>query len=157
MKLSKYLLILLLALPLAGCATTGSSDSDLIALEEEEAFNPPGLAPTTKKVRFADIAVPSGFKLIKDRSFVFQTEGVRVALLKYVGRAKTQNLLEFYKEQMPLYNWELLNVVEYGRIILNFERGKQSCIINIESRGIKKIVTISVAPKGTSSIGAEKK
>ena len=157
MTLGKYFLILLLILPLAGCATTNGEVSDLTAMEEEETFSRPGLSPTAGKVRFADIAVPSGFKIISDRSFTFQTEGVRVALLKYAGRANTQALLEFYKEQMPLYNWELLNLVEYDRIILNFERGKQSCIVTIEPRGIKKVVTISLAPKGNTGIAAEKK
>lgn len=156
MKPYQYLLILLVMLPLAGCATTNGGISDLTALEEEETFKSSGLTPTANKLHFTDIAVPSGFKIIKDRSFVFQTEGIRVALLKYAGRAKAQDLLEFYKEQMTLYNWELLNVVQYERIILNFERGKQSCLITIESRGIKKVVTVSLAPKGSAAMEVEK-
>lgn len=144
--MARYLLLLLLVFSLTGCATTGSRD--VADLEGEEGFAPLGLAPTTAKLRFSDLPVPAGFKLIQDRSFVFQAEGVRVALLKYTGRAKTPDLVDFYKEQMLLYNWDLLNVVEYGKIILNFERGRQSCIVNIESRGMKKLVTISLAPRG---------
>jgi len=149
-RMVKYFLLLVLVFSLTGCATTGGRD--LAELEGEEDFAPPGLAPTTAKLRFGDLPVPAGFKPIQDRSFIFQAEGVRVALLKYTGRAKVQDLVIFYKEQMLLYNWELLNVVEYGKIILNFERGRQSCIVNIESRGMKKLITISLAPRGGGGI-----
>ena len=146
LKMMRYLLILLLAFSVTGCATAKSRE--LAELEEDEGFAPSGLAPTSAKLRFSDLPVPTGFKLIREKSFIFQAEGVRAALLKYTGRAKAPDLVDFYKEQMLLYNWELLNAVEYGKIILNFERGRQTCIISIESRGLKKLVTISLAPKG---------
>ncbi|UCB57414.1 MAG: hypothetical protein JSV30_02195 [Candidatus Omnitrophota bacterium] len=147
----KLFLILILASSLAGCAAlqgAGSSEKD------EEAYAPGSLA-VTAKLRFHDVPVPAGFKLEQDKSFIFQAEGTRVALMKYAGRAKTQELINFYKEQMALYNWNLLNVVEYGRSVLNFEREEQSCIVTIESRAMRKLVTISVAPKGSGHLEAE--
>jgi len=120
----RYLLILLLVVSLAGCATAKSRE--LAELEEDDGFAPSGLAPSTAKLRFGDLPVPTGFKLIRDKSFVFQTEGTRVALLKYSGRAKAHDVVDFYKEHMLLYNWDLLNAVEYNKTILNFERGKQT-------------------------------
>ncbi len=147
--LLKSLLSLVLLFSLAGCATTkgrGSSE-----FEEGEAYAATTLA-VNAKLRFGDLPVPAGFKLIKDKSFVFQTEQTRVALLKYSGRAKLEDLVEFYREQMLLYNWQLLNVVEYGRSVLNFERAEQSCIVTIETKGMKKIITISVAPKSKGGI-----
>ncbi len=147
--LMKFFGVFILAFFLVGCATTNdtSSSEEL----EEGAFVGSTLA-VTAKLRFDDLPVPAGFKLVKNKSFIFQTEGTRVALLKYSGRAKQQDVLEFYKEQMLLYSWELLNVVEYGKSILNFERGGQSCIVTIEPKGPKQIVTISVAPKAKGSI-----
>ena len=130
-----------------GCATIKGKST----YETEEEFTKISL-PVMSKLRFDDIPVPAGFKLDQDKSFIFQTEGTRVALLKYTGRAKLQDLVEFYKEQMGLYNWELLNVVEYGRSILSFERGGQSCIITIDSKRMSKIITISVAPKAKVAI-----
>ena len=149
-NLLKLFLILILFSFCAGCATTdGLGSSELEG--EEEGFGRATLAVNTK-LRFDDVPVPRGFKLIKDKSYVFQTEETRVALLKYSGRAKLHDLVDFYQEQMLLYNWQLLNVVEYGRSVLNFERSGQSCIVTIESGGMKKIVTISVAPKAKGSI-----
>lgn len=149
MGILRISLIVILVFSVAGCAAIkgrGSSE-----LEEEEGYAPTTLA-VTAKLRFSDVPVPAGFKLIQNKSFVFQTEETRVALMKYSGRAKLQDLVDFYKEQMLLCNWELLNIVEYGRSVLNFERSRQSCIITLESKGMKKIITISVAPKTKGSI-----
>ena len=152
MGILRISLILILVFSVAGCAAIKGGDSS--ELEEEETYAPTTLA-VTAKLRFHDLPVPTGFKLIQNKSFVFQTEGTRVALLKYSGRAKLQDLVDFYKEQMLLCNWELLNVVEYDRSVLNFERGGQTCIITIGSRGMKKIITISVAPKAKGRIEAQ--
>ena len=152
MGILRISLILILIFSVAGCAAI--KGGDLSELEEEEGYAPTALA-VTAKLRFSDVPVPAGFKLIQNKSFVFQTEGTRVALLKYSGRAKLQDLVDFYKEQMLLCNWELLNVVEYDRSVLNFERGGQTCIITIGSRGMKKIITISVAPKAKGRIEAQ--
>ena len=146
-------LIFILTFFLAGCATTGGSSSS--ELEGDEAYAPAGLAAAAK-LRFSDLPVPRGFKLIKDKSFVFQTEETRVALLKYSGRAGLPELVDFYREQMSLCSWRLLNVVEYGKSVLNFERAQQSCIVSIEPGGMRrKIITISVAPRAKGNIEAE--
>ncbi len=136
---------LLLPFFLCGCvAATGSRMSP--AAEGEENL-PAALAVARQELKFDDVPVPAGFKLLLDRSFVFQTEETRVALLKYIGRANLPALINFYKEQMPIYNWALINIVEYEKSVLNFERDKQSCLINIELKGAKKIITISLSPK----------
>lgn len=150
LKMIRYFLVLLLAFSFAGCATTNGKGVSG-ELEEEETFVTSTLA-VTARLRFSDVPVPVGFKLIKDKSFVFQTEMTRVALLKYAGRAKLPDLVNFYREQMLFYNWELLNVVEYDRSVLNFERAGQNCIVTIEGKGAKKILTISVAPKAKGHI-----
>ena len=152
MGLLKFFLIPILLCFLAGCATTKDRSSS--EFEQGEAYATTTLA-VSAKLRFSDLPVPAGFKLIKDKSFVFQTEQTRVALLKYSGRAKLEDLVEFYREQMLLYNWQLLNVVEYGRSVLNFERAEQSCIVTMEATGMKQIITISVAPKSKGGIEAQ--
>ena len=147
----KFLLAVLLVAALSGCATTKSTGSVDAVGDEDEDYASTTL-PVTWDLRFSDVPAPVGFKLIHDRSLVFQTENTRVALLKYAGRAKLPDLVDFYKEQMALYNWELLNIVEYEKSVLNFARSRQTCIVTIEGKGMKKIITISVAPKASGSI-----
>lgn len=153
----KTFLIFILLFSLAGCATIKEKVHPESRLAEEEEVYTPITLPATEKLRFHDIPVPKGFKLVSSKSFIFQTEDTRVALLKYIGRAKLHNIVEFYKEQMSFYNWSLLNVVEYGKSVLNFERRGQTCIVTIESQGLRKAITISVAPKAKGSLEKEPK
>ncbi|MCM8784533.1 MAG: hypothetical protein NC818_07230 [Candidatus Omnitrophica bacterium] len=107
----------------------------------EEALLP---APLLK---FADVPVPQGFKLIANESFIFQNENGRVGLLRYSGSPTADLVVNFYREQMPQYGWFLLNIVEYGRRVLNFEKQEESCIITLEPTTTKTIISISLAPK----------
>ena len=125
MKSLKIILMVFLVMLLAGCATWPRREA---RLEGKETVL--SIAPI---LRFEDIPVPMGFKIVRDRSFTFQNDFTRVGLLRYTGRIHIDKVVAFYREQMPLYNWDLVNLVEYGKKILNFEKGNQSCIITIEA------------------------
>lgn len=98
-------------------------------------------------LRFDDVPVPSGFIPISDGSFIFQSESLRAGVLKYSGKSSPEAVMLFYKEQMPLYNWQLINLIEYGKKQLNYEKTAQSCIITIEGTKSKSTLIISVGPK----------
>ncbi|PIP18619.1 MAG: hypothetical protein COT38_00270 [Candidatus Omnitrophica bacterium CG08_land_8_20_14_0_20_41_16] len=98
-------------------------------------------------LRFSDIPIPLNFKLLPQESYSFESSGIRVALLRYQGKASLDRLNSFYKEQMPMFNWSLLNIIEYGDCMLNFEREGESCIININPKGSLAVVSISLGPK----------
>jgi len=102
--------------------------------------------------KFPDIPIPSNFHLQSDKSYAFMNADIRVGLLRYSGKAYGDDIVNFYKEQMPLYNWSLLNVVEYGPKVLNFEKGAETCSILVESKGKRSFIIISVNPKSRQSI-----
>lgn len=102
--------------------------------------------------RFDDIPIPAGFRLDTANSFAFQNDYTRVGLLRYAGGTKASEVVDFYKEQMPLYNWVLINVVEYDRSLLNFEKDRQSCIITCEGTMTKTTLSITIGPKSESSV-----
>jgi len=106
--------------------------------------------------KFSDIPTPAGFKLVEDDSYIFETSGLRVFFLKYAGRAEIDKVVSFYRDQMSMYDWHLLNVVEYGDRMLNFDRPKETCIVRIMPEGRNVIVTISVGPKTASSTSNKK-
>jgi len=97
--------------------------------------------------KFSDIPVPVGLKALPEASYSFQSSGVRVGVLKYRGKGDADQIINFYKEQMPMYNWNLVNVIEFGQRLLNFEREGESCIITLQPKGSNVTVTISVGPK----------
>ncbi|MDD5731220.1 MAG: hypothetical protein PHN57_08885 [Candidatus Omnitrophica bacterium] len=118
-----------------GCASLSNRDSSSQSLR------------TQPLLKFSDLPVPVGFKILADESYSFESSGMRVGLLKYKGKATTAQLVNFYKEQMPMYNWSLLNITEYGECIMNFEREQESCIVNITPYGSSSVISLAMGPK----------
>jgi len=106
--------------------------------------------------KFSDIPVPVGLKALPEASYSFQSSGVRVGVLKYRGKGDADQIINFYKEQMPMYNWNLLNVVEYGERMLNFDRETETCVVRLSGSGNKVVITISLGPKSQASKKAAK-
>ena len=107
-------------------------------------------------LKFADIPVPKGFKFLPQDSYAFQSGNVRVGVLVYVGRATAEQLVVFYQEQMPIYNWNFINVIEYGKRLINFDRDNESCVISVEPKMLNTRVIISLGPKQPSPNKSEK-
>jgi len=127
----------IMVLTFVGCATT----SDSYTSEEATGLE---LAAVLK---FSDIPIPQGFQLATKESFAFQNNDLRIALLKYTGRVPAAKTLSFFKDQMPFYNWQLINIVEYGSNVINFQRQDEVCTITIVPQGSKSQLVISVSPR----------
>jgi len=141
MKLDKafYILTITLCLfmvVLCGCAGITNKDEGQQAMLEPQAV-----------LKFNDIPVPAGFKADLKDSYSFESNGLRVGLLKYTGSASPDQVVNFYKEQMLMYNWNLLNIVEYGQRLLNFDRETETCVITLMPRGSGSEITIALGPK----------
>ncbi len=127
----------LLTAALTGCSTTSNSRIEPQAI-----------------LKFTDVPIPVGLKTLSSASYSFESSGVRVGVLKYQGKANIDQIINFYKEQMPMYNWNLINIIEYGQRLLNFERENETCIIAIQQAGFwdeDALVTISLGPKSQIS------
>lgn len=126
---------------LIGCSTFNSKD---------KVTSDPNILEPQSILKFSDIPVPNGFKQIQD-SYSFESSGVRVGVLKYRGKANPDQVVNFYKEQMPMYNWNLLNVVEYGQRLLNFDRENETCVITLMPKGSEVNLVITLGPKSQYS------
>mgnify|MGYP001560681743 CR=1 FL=1 len=136
----KFLIpVFILAIILSGCANLATKSSN-------STTNPAYLEPKII-ARFADVPVPAGFNLIPQDSYSFESSGIRVAALKYQGKSDPDLVVNFYKEQMAIYNWNLLNIVEYGQRMLNFDRENESCIVTLIAKGKAVSILISLGPK----------
>lgn len=138
----KYKAVFLLGvgiLILSGCAITKKDKSS----QSQAILEPQAI------LKFSDVPIPVGFTLLP--SYAFENSGVRVGVLKYQGKADIDKVINFYKEQMPMYNWSLLNIVEYGERLMNFDRENETCIIRLSTkqgfRGVNTIITVSLGPK----------
>jgi len=128
---------------LALCLTTLTG----CVLNQRDRTNPanPSLLEPQSVLKFTDVPIPVGFKQIPLESFCFETSSMRTGLLKYQGKGNPDLIVNFYKEQMAMYNWSLLNVVEYGQRLMNFDRENETCIINIVPKGSSSAITITIA------------
>lgn len=138
MKLWVIGLLLYSIIALYGCVTMPDSNK---AVSQPEPLEPQAL------LKFNDIPIPMGFKLIPQDSYSFEASNIRVGLLKYRGKGEIEQVVSFFKEQMAVYNWNLLNVVEYGQRMLNFERESESCIVSLLPKGNNIDITITIGPK----------
>ena len=129
----------LLTTSLTGCSTLSDSS-------DAKSANPGVLEPQAI-LKFSDVPVPVGLKNLPNQSYSFESSGVRVGVLKYQGKNNPDQVVNFYKEQMAMYNWNLVNIVEYGQRLLNFERDNETCIITMEPKGNTVILIISLGPK----------
>ncbi|MDD5585253.1 MAG: hypothetical protein PHV55_09415 [Candidatus Omnitrophica bacterium] len=135
---------------LAGCTTITTRRST----ESGEIVHVEKPLSVAAALRFEDIPIPSGFSGLRDQSFIFQDGSTRVGLVRYAGRAGSSQVINFFKTQMALYNWDLLNVVEYENTTLNFIKSSESCVITIEPLTTKTIISVVIAPKtGTINTG----
>ena len=99
-------------------------------------------------LKFEDIPVPSGCKLSSKDSFVFSNGDSKVGILRYTGKLSSEAVTSFFINQMPMYNWEMINVIEFKTVILNFEKETQTCTIIVDPSGSKSYITIASGPIG---------
>ena len=125
---------------IALCSCAGVSKKDTLPRDR------PLLEPQVM-LKFSDIPVPLRFKLLAQDSYVFESGGIRVGMLKYQGKGNVEQVVNFYRDQMPLYNWNLLNVIEYGERLLNFEREAETCIVRLLPKGSHITIAIALGPR----------
>lgn len=138
---SRWLALVSIIILISGCATWQHTTSESKPIETKS-------LAVAQILKFDDVPVPFGFTMLEKESFAFQNDLTRVGLLKYAGRANIDQVVNFYKEQMPLNNWEALNIVEYEKRVLNFDKKDESCIVTIERAAVgKTVITIAISPK----------
>lgn len=145
----------ILVIGLLGCGVMGLWGCAAMSKKDKSMGGPTLLEPQAI-LKFADLPIPAGFKLLPQDSYSFESSGVRVAVLKYQGKANPDRVVNFYKEQMLMYNWDLVNIIEYGQRLMNFERENETCVINLSSKGNSVILTISLGPKSQMPRKSEK-
>lgn len=137
---------------LSGCLSMQSRRS--LGFEKKHGSNrymkSVGLESSERSVqlKFKDIPIPSVFRIDSGESFVFHNGVTQVGILRYVGKTEMSALTDFFKSQMPMYNWEFLNAIEYKRTILNFEKESQTCTLILEPLGGRIVITVASGPMG---------
>lgn len=140
----RWMLVLFLVIGI-GCAGTQRAPEE--AAEETTKAEGPG----PRYYDFDDILVPSQLSLDKRKSFVYRTSSFSAGVLVFDGYVEGASVANFFTANMAEDGWTLKSSFRYRRIILTFEKGQRSCLINISESTLKTKVEIWVAPQATSA------
>lgn len=84
-----------------------------------------------------DVPVPAGFRMVDQASEDWSNGSARYVRHEYRGPADKPAIRAFYRKQMPLLRWRLLDDSNvHGRIKMRFDRDGESCTISIEDHSI---------------------
>ena len=127
--LSVWVLTAIIALHISGCANKKKSTASAMSY------------PASNQVTFSDLPVPYGFKLDRKQSYAFKDGESRIAMLKYIGRTKMDQVSGFYQNTMDAYGWQALKLIDFAKTMQQFGKSNEICTITIE-RGNKPLLGI---------------
>jgi len=142
-------LLIILAATWMGCSTT--------VKERQEGQPAGGVAGGTgseegmgKYYYFDDIRVPSELNYKPDKSFVYETPGLKAGILVFSKwRLDMDSLTDFFNYRMEKDNWKAVNSFKGKESILNFSKPDKTCTIKIAEKWYgTTIVEIRVGPIG---------
>lgn len=97
--------------------------------------------------RFEDLPIPNNLTLDNEESFVYETDNYRTGILKYKGSDNFKNIGNFFKGELPKYNWVLINSIEYMRVMqLIFQKPGWITVLYIKQDGSTVDLTITIGP-----------
>jgi hypothetical protein len=123
-----------------GCSSLSSSRM----VRERE---PETRQPLSTSYRFEDIPLPPGMTLNRKESFIYETRTTKAGLLIYEGKGEMEKLANFFKQQMPNYQWRLVSNFELHSVMLTFiKEGWSSVIYILSQQDEMKRIEIRVGP-----------
>jgi hypothetical protein len=106
-----------------------------------------GGATPVQHVSLEGIPVPSGFRLVDDRSVGVSSGPLRVAKLEFIGDLDRTAGARFYKEYMPSGGWTLREEdFDRGVYSLRFESSREQCIVRLWMEKNRTIIAIRLTP-----------
>jgi hypothetical protein len=134
------IVIVLLLLGVYGC-------KNLLSYRTVREREPEVKQPISTSYRFEDIPLPPGMTFNRKESFLYETRATKTGLLIYEGRGEMEKLSNFFKQQMPKYEWRLVSNFELHNVMLTFiKEGWSSIIYILPQEGEMKRLEIRVGP-----------
>lgn len=101
--------------------------------------------PVAKNYQAPDVPVPANFEYRADKSWAYVTGSVRTTSIKYLGSARTEDLLEFYRKQMPQSGWmEKMTLGVDSKKAVGFQKNYEQCRIIIDQKGSETHLTVEL-------------
>jgi hypothetical protein len=91
--------------------------------------------------------LPTGFKMVADRSVARSSGNVRMAKCEFEGNLSAESTVSFYEEFMPTAQFRQLDKrFEDGTYALRFESPREECDIRVRRTPNKTVLVIDLGP-----------
>ena len=143
MNLRMTTLVLLAPLALGACAGVNK------ALSPEGDKTEQKTPVQTSFARFPDMPMPVKADLDMGKTLVFGTNDAWIGRLVVKSPHGTNDMFDFYKQEMPGFDWQEITSVRSATSVMTYTRGERVATIQIDGRTLKGAnVTITVSPRG---------
>ena len=137
--MKKYFVFPLVFLLMAGCAVNSASQKGSVTTEVQQ----------IKTKMFDDIPVYPGFKLIPEKSFVYESGNVKVGRLIFRGKSSINDMVNYYKNTLPEQGWEPISISIYGKdASLTYVTSDRVLQVRITRGFSETILIIQMGPRG---------
>jgi PBP1b-binding outer membrane lipoprotein LpoB len=140
-------MVFVVALVVSGCATF-----DKWMGKEEEKPKPKFETPNQVFYTFPDIPIPKELNLIKDRTFIYETQNLKVGVLVLEGNLEMESLESYFKINMGKNGWKFVNSFKFRDVVLNFAKEDKTANIKMSRPGFSTEVEIWVGPSDKVSV-----
>lgn len=101
--------------------------------------------PSIKQYQASDVPVPANFVHQQQDSYAYITGNVRTIAVKYIGSARTDDLLDFYRKQMSQFGWmEKMTIGVDSKKVIAFQKQYEKCEIEIEQGPSETLLLIKI-------------
>lgn len=138
---------LLLALIVTGC-----NSYPVVAWTDDGDYLPqragPGLV-AAEQSPIPDVPMPIVFMAVPSRCSSSFDGVARTVIHVYQGRAKTSETALFYRQQLPLFNWQFEDrqVNENGSVIMYYNKGAESLALQLSDKHTIATIEIYITPR----------
>jgi len=120
--------VLAVVMIIGGCQTGGP----WIRYQPE----PPTAAPPTGAyMDYNDVQIPTGLKLDRAESYIYQTGAIKVGVLSLTTSRPIPELVVFFQENMARDNWRQVSVFTFRKTVLLFEKQGKNCLMLMQPSG----------------------
>ena len=106
--------------------------------------------PTTIYYDFDDVVVPRELKVRRDKTFIYESAGLKAGLLSLKGRVDTTSLIDFFEINMKKDNWRLISLIKTPATLMLYHKNNRLCVIEVDEDNYNTYTRIWLAPVSSS-------
>jgi hypothetical protein len=144
-----YIFIVIVAFSLVSACTTLTGKEKSSNQNKQQSADGDS-DPTTIYYDFDDVVVPRELKVRRDKTFIYESAGLKAGLLSLKGRVDTSSLIDFFEINMKKDNWRLVSLIKTPATLMLYHKNNRLCVIEIDEDNYSTYTRIWLAPVSSS-------